>query len=515
MNLIAHRNSLSLKILVSIISLLICTAAYGERVAAPEFPKNLSWLNVSQPLNIADLRGRVTVLDFWTYGCINCIHVVDELRELEKKFGDSLLVIGVHSPKFDNERRMDTLRRILLRYDRKHPVIQDKDLELMRLYGVRAWPTLMVIDTRGRVVGYVAGEGHGEFLEGLIADLLQEKPGTDPLPKLPLHPEALRIVDQPLASPGKIISSGEDLIVSDTLHHRIVIGNSSGDQMRVIGNGTAGFRDGSLESAQFAYPQGMVKSGNTLYLADTGNHALRQVDLSTATVSTIAGNGQLAQQMHPASNARSIALRSPWDLALDGNDLYIAMAGSHQIWRLELDTGKIAPFAGSGREGLDDGALKVATFSQPSGLALSDGKLYVADSEASAIREIDLKKGRVKTLLGKGLFEFGDEDGKRGEVKLQHPLGLSMLDNNSLLIADTYNHKIKRYDLVSGEVSTIVGNGQPGDGVQMLGASLNEPGGIAVNGDLIWVADTNNDRIISINSTLRRITDWSIVPGVR
>ncbi|WP_172838815.1 thioredoxin-like domain-containing protein [Solemya velesiana gill symbiont] len=489
--------------------LFVSIPGHGENIPAPEFPEKLQWLNVSRPLTLDDLKGRVTILDFWTYGCINCLHVVEELWELEKKYGDSLLVIGVHSPKFSNERRMDTLRRILLRYDRQHPVIQDRDLELMQIYGVRAWPTLMVIDTKGMVIGYLAGEGHGELLDDYIAKLLKARDTDTVPPALPLQPEAMRIADQPLAAPGKIISSEGDLIISDTLHHRIIVTREHDDESRIIGEGVAGFRDGPLEQARFAYPQGMVRAGESLFVADTGNHALRHVDLNKGTVSTIAGIGEVGYELHPSSNATSVSLRSPWDLALLDSNLYIAMAGSYQVWRLDLDTGKIEPFAGSGKEGLENGALKEATFSQPSGLALSGRRLYVADAEASAIREIDLETRTVKTLLGTGLFDFGDEDGVRSETKLQHPLAVSVLDKNQLLIADTYNHKIKVYELETGKTRTLVGNGQPGDGTEIVGASLNEPGGIAVNGDRVWVADTNNDRIIRFDRAGKRLISWS------
>lgn len=503
--------SLSRSLLLKMLALLCLLASmpgYGDKVPAPAFPEDLAWLNVSRPLTLSDLEGRVTILDFWTYGCINCLHVVEELRALEQRFGDSLLVIGVHSPKFSNERRMDTLRRILLRYDRHHPVIQDSELELMRIYGVRAWPTLILIDTKGMVIGYVAGEGHGDLLGDLVTELLRE--ADRERPALPLLPETERIAGQPLAAPGKIIAGAGELVISDTLHHRIIVTSESGEVLQRIGEGVAGFRDGALEHARFAYPQGLARSGDNLYVADTGNHAIRHIDLASGSVTTLAGTGKVGYDLNAATNARTVSLRSPWDLALRGSELYIAMAGSHQVWAMSLDDGNITPFAGSGGEGLRNGALERATFSQPSGLALSGDRLFVADAEASAIREIDLAEGKVRTLLGKGLFEFGDEDGKQDVALLQHPLGVAMLNGTQLLIADSYNHKIKRYDLGTGELVTLVGNGEPGDLHRIDEASLNEPAAVAVSGNRVWIADTNNDRVVSFSLGDRQLRPLAV-----
>ncbi len=493
-----------------LLTILLSTTAYAGRIPAPEFPENLPWLNVSRPLTLSDLQGRVTILDFWTYGCVNCIHVVEELRQLEHQFGDALVVIGVHSPKFPNERRLDTLRRILQRYNRQHPIIQDSEQSLMQLYGVRAWPTLMVIDTDGLVVGYVAGEGHTERLARLIEKLLKEADNSEPAPALPLQSDAARIATQPLASPGKIIHSEGDLIISDTLHHRIIIAGIKEKQFLIIGGGSGGFKDGALKSARFSYPQGVIKYENNLFVADTGNHAVRHIDLTTGQVTTLAGTGKVGYDLNSASNAKTIKLRSPWDLALRDRSLYIAMAGSHQIWRLELDTGEIGPYAGSGGEGLRNGKLKEATFSQPSGLALLGNRLFVTDAEASAIREINLDTEIVTTLVGRGLFDYGDIDGVAGSAKLQHPVGISVLDEDHLLIADTYNHKIKSYQLSSGRVTTLIGSGLPGRGEETLGDSLNEPGGVAAAGDSIWIADTNNDRIIRYERSSNRLIPWDI-----
>ena len=480
---------------------------------APEFPDGLEWLNVAQPLSLEDLRGKVVILDFWTYGCINCLHVADELRTLEERFGSRLVVIGVHSPKFDNERNLETLRHMVVRLDRRHPVINDVDKLLMFGYGARAWPTLVLIDPLGGVVGRVAGEGHTRLLEREIEKLLERYADVLDSKPLPLDLEQDRLANSLLAAPGKVAVSGKRVVISDTLHNRILVARPDGKILWTIGDGQRGLRDGDFGDARFASPQGVFISADRLFVADSGNHAVRLVDLASGKVSTLAGSGRIGHTAGRESDARKAELRSPWDLLLDGDQLYIAMAGTHQIWRLDLATGEIAPWAGSGREGIKDGPLDQATFSQPSGLALSGQHLYVADAEASAVRVIDLEHGQVDTLAGKGLFNFGDQDGSFEQALLQHVSGIAADGDDALLVADTYNHKLKRLDLKTGHVTTLAGDGMPGRGTgAAASARLNEPGGLAVAGNRIYITDTNNDRILVYRQTARTLVEWQLRP---
>jgi thiol-disulfide isomerase/thioredoxin len=114
-------------------------------VRAPEFPAGMQWLNTATPLRLADLRGKIVLLDFWTYCCINCMHIIPELTALERKYPNELVVIGVHSAKFHNEGDSENIRQAILRYEIQHPVVNDRDFRIWRSYAVRAWPTLMVI----------------------------------------------------------------------------------------------------------------------------------------------------------------------------------------------------------------------------------------------------------------------------------------------------------------------------------------------------------------------------------
>lgn len=276
--------------------------------------------------------------------------------------------------------------------------------------------------------------------------------------------------------------------------HRIVIARLDGTLLETVGTGTHGADDGAFDRATFFRPQGMVLDGETLYIADTENHLIRQIDLKTKTVTTIAGTGSQMREYGKTGPARSIALNSPWDLQLVGRTLYIAMAGPHQIWQMDLDRQEVSTFAGSGREARIDGPVGEAGFAQPSALATDGKTLFVSDAEANIIRAINLGAGaKVRTLVGGDLFDFGDKDGFEDSVRLQHPLGLARW-NDKLLIADTYNHKIKLLDPGRRSVNGFAGSGKPGqdDGKK---PSFYEPGGLAVAADKLYVADTNNNAI--------------------
>jgi DNA-binding beta-propeller fold protein YncE len=474
------------------------------RVRAPEITGGRGWLNTGKPLSIAALKGKVIILDFWTYGCINCIHIIPDLKKLEAKYGNQLVVIGVHSAKFENEKQTENIRRIIMRYELEHPVYNDADFSVWRNYGVRAWPTQVVIDPAGYVVGAASGEGNYELIDRVVGKLVDEfrKRGELNEEPLKLTLERARVGDLPLAFPGKVLADAkrDRLFIADSNHNRIVITSLNGTLVQTIGTGEHGSADGTFDKASFYRPQGMALDGDLLYVADTENHLIRQVDLKTSTVTTIAGTGEQMREYFKSGAARTVALSSPWDLQLVGRTLYIAMAGPHQIWKLDLDKKEVETFAGSGREARKDGPLLDAGFAQPSGLASSGTHLFVADSESNIIRSIDVDSGKVKTLVGGDLFDFGDVDGKGDEVRLQHPLGLVQL-GDKILIADTYNHKVKELDPQAQSVRTFLGTGKPG---QADGStpSFYEPGGLSVANGQLYVADTNNHavRVVDLKS---------------
>jgi DNA-binding beta-propeller fold protein YncE len=468
---------------------------YLGKTPAPDFPAGLDWINTGgKPISIKQLRGKVVLLDFWTYGCINCFHVIPDLKKLEAKYPTSLVIIGVHSAKFATEGKTAHIAAVVQRYGLEHPVVNDDQLRVWDEYGAQGWPTLTVIDPAGNVVGQVSGEGHYELLDKVIGTLTSDFAARKQLDTKPLWFAGLheKMPDTQLLYPGKVLADvkGGRLFIADSNHDRIVVTTLDGKVTAVIGDGKPGLNDGAFSTAEFHYPQGLTLfDADTLYVADTDNSALRRVDLRKGTVTTVAGDGKQTYMDDGDQAAAKAELDTPWDVLAHGGLVYIAMAGQHQLWTYDPAKQEIARFAGSGREGIDDGELAEASFAQPSGLSTDGGTLYVADPEASAVRAVDLSGhfARVKTLVGLGLFTFGDVDGSGDEVRLQHDLGVAWHDGR-IYIADTYNGKIKVLDPSKKSVTTLVG-----------GELLEEPGGLSVGGDTLYVADTDHGRIVSVD----------------
>ncbi|GGM43585.1 hypothetical protein GCM10011608_30420 [Micromonospora sonchi] len=448
----------------------------SARVRAPEL-RGRGWLNTGgQQLTLADLRGKITIADFWTFCCINCLHVLDELRPIEEKYADVLVVIGVHSPKFEHEKDPDALAAAVERYGVQHPVLDDPELDMWQQYAARAWPTLAVIDPEGYVVATMAGEGHAEGLVRLIDDLIatHEAKGTLHRGDGPYVPPAEPRTT--LRFPGKAVTLPDGgLLVSDSARHRVVELADDGETVvRAIGTGSRGRADGAADAATFSEPQGLCLlpshvaevAGYHLVVADTVNHLLRGVRLNTGEVVTVAGTGRQWRSTvddHP-HDALSIDLSSPWDLAWYDDQVIVAMAGIHQLWWFDPIKRTAGMYAGTTVEALRDGPLTEAWLAQPSGLSVSaDGaRLWIADSETSAIRYVE--NGTMGTVVGQGLFDFGHVDGPAAQALLQHPLGVCALPDGSVLIADTYNGAVRRYDPATDLVSTVAaGLGEPSD----------------------------------------------------
>jgi sugar lactone lactonase YvrE len=483
---------------------------------APPFPDGLAWFNVRSPLTLRDLRGKVVVLDFWTLGCINCQHIIPDLKRLEAEFGDALAVIGVHSGKYDTEHDDTSIREAIRRYGLEHPVVNDPDFIFWRRFGARAWPTLVIIDPAGNLVGYHAGEGVYPLFQPILASLVAEfeAAGTIDRTPLPIAGEAAAVATI-LRYPADVVAdeAAGRLYIADSGHNRILVATLDGALERVIGDGTEGFADGAAAEARFRQPQGLGLSsdGRTLFVADTRNHAVRAVDLATGDVTTIAGTGaQLERLPGPGARGRDSALASPWDVVERHGRLYISMAGVHQVWVLDLASGLIEPFAGTSREGVDDGDRRtMATLAQPSGIDAGGEQLYWVDPEGSAVRRLPLDgSGPVETLAGTGLFDFGDIDGDRRSARLQHPQGIAVAAGR-LFIADTYNHKIKLVDPERGGATTFAGSERGRADGPADAARFDEPAGLSVAHGRLYVADTNNHaiRVVDIEtgetSTLR------------
>ena len=482
---------------------------FPKAVVVPEgiFDGGAEWLNTAEAISMKDLKGKIVLVDFWTYCCINCMHVLPDLTYLEEKYANQLVVIGVHSAKFDNEKDSANIRNAIMRYEIKHPVVNDNEMLIWRKFGTRAWPTLALIDAEGRYIGSQGGEGNRELFDNVIGKLVEYHRAQGTLDETPLtfKLESSNAQPTPLRYPGKVTvdTTTNRLFITDSNHNRIVITSLDGKLLDIVGSGRQGATDGDFSTAEFNRPQGTALVDGQLYLADTENHLLRVIDLTDRTVRTIAGTGKQGYPRQPiAETPLQTALNSPWSLAWAKGSLYIAMAGPHQVWVYRPASDQIAVYAGSGREDVINGSLSESAFAQPSEIVAdaTGDFLYLVDSEGSAIRKVPTDPaGQVTTIAGtselprgQSLFAFGDMDGTGEEARFQHPLGI-VIDGNNLIVADSYNHKLRKVDLQTQAVSTWLGSGQPGKSLQP--PLLDEPGGLAIGNGQLFIADTNNHRI--------------------
>ncbi len=453
------------------------------RVRAPEL-RGRGWLNTDGPLTLADLRGRFVLLDFWTFCCVNCLHVLDELRPVEERYADELVVVGAHSPKFVHEADPEALRAAVERYAVSHPVLDDPDLVTWQAYTARAWPTLVLIDPEGYVVAQYAGEGHAHALDALLADLVPQhrdrgtlQPGDSPYVAPPAPEGDLRF-------PAAAIAVPRGVLVADAGHHQVVLLDEAGEVLRRYGTGERALVDGAEPC--FNEPNGLcllpadvaAEVGYDVVVADTVNHALRGLRLDDGTVTTLAGDGR---QLFPGAPDAPGALSSPWDVSWWGDRVWVAMAGIHQLWTFDPRTGDCVVAAGTTHEGLRDGPLAEAWFAQTSGLAADGERLWLADSETSAVRYVE--DGQVHTVVGTGLFDFGFRDGPAEQALLQHPLGITVLPDGSVAVCDTYNGAVRR--IADGEVTTVA-------------TGLAEPSAALVHGDHLLVVESNAHRLTRV-----------------
>ena len=425
--------------------------------------------------------------------------MLPQLRELEQRFADVIAVVGVHSGKYIAERETPRIRDASIRLGATHPVLNDRQFRVWRAYAVRAWPTLVAIDPRGSVVGMSAGEFTADAVTPFVERVVAAARADGSLREGPLHfaAEDPSVTPGELAFPGKVAVDGDRIAVADSGHHRVLVGrlDQEGGRMRVeriVGSGAEGFADGT--HAAFRYPQGLAFGGDVLYVADAGNHAVRAIALASGSVRTVAGTGS---QLRSARDLAAGALSSPWDLALDGDTLHVAMAGNHQLWSIDLRAGIAAHRTGSGAEELHDGSHAAAALAQTMGLALTGDRLLAADAESSAVREVDLDRaGGVRTIVGTGLFDFGDVDGAGDAARLQHPQGIAVAPDGRVIVCDSYNDSLRWLDRADRRVTTWV-------------RGLHEPGGVAVGARGAYVADTNAHRLVVAewgSATVRPVT---------
>ncbi len=466
---------------------------------APELPQGFDWINSDEPLTLQKLKGNVIVVDFWTYCCINCMHTLPVLSDLEEKYeGKPVVFLGVHSGKFFSEQETRNVEAAVARYEIEHPVVVDKKMQIWSSFGVNAWPTIAIIDPNGTIVYKQSGEGQKEAIQDVIDILLQRHAERGTLAAAP--PKIFSSKKKPTSSlsfPGKIaISKTGKLAISDSNHNRILITDISGKILSVAGGSGAGFSDGDFTTAKFFRPQGVGWMDETLFVADTENHAIRKITFDQNKVTTVAGTGRQGPWMSYGGKGSTTLLSSPWDIACKDGLVYIAMAGNHQIWTYDTKSEQAMPFAGSGQENILDGPARQAQLAQPSGISIFGNAIYFADSEVSAIRKISLAEKQVKTIVGRGLFEFGHQDGRAEDALFQHPLGLCATQDN-IFVADTYNSAIRVINLKNSQVYTIIGKAEKNlvclpDNSSCDILALYEPSDVEVFDDKLYIADTNN-----------------------
>ena len=457
---------------------------------APEFSAGLEWFNVDHPVRLSDQAGRIVLIDFGIWSAAYCKRALHELQLLDRKYRDELVIISVHSPRFPAEMRRTHVLKAINKYDIKHPVVHDADMKLSHMYGIKAWPTLVLLDNEGMVLGAMSGESKLLQLDKIINHQIGKSRNSQPARAPSYSKKYLPEPSAALSFPGRLVAARDRLYVADSGNNRILALSSSGQILRQYGGEAAGFIDGNESSAAFNKPQGMTLTDDFLYVADEGNHAIRRIHIRSGDVDTIAGSGKPGLFVPAGHDAAvNVSLNSPCDVVFKDSKLYIAMSGLHQIWCLSLVENTIKVLSGSGKDGLLDGPATMAAFSQPSGLTLLFNRLYSVDAGTSAVREIDIDTGSVRTIVGAGHSAFGDIDGTGKVARLQYPLDISADQMHRMLwISDTYNNKIKRIGINSEFVSSVV-----------VDSRLDEPGGLAFHDDTLYIANTNAHEIMCLN----------------
>ena len=461
----------------------------------PEFPAGLEWFNVSSPVKLASQRGRVVLLNFCAFGAVHCQQALADLNSLGMKYQGKLLIINVNSPRFPAEMRRSHVQQSIHRFHVSSPVLHDPELVLWHTYGIKAWPTQVLIDHEGYILGGLSGAGKLPQLKQVISRLAANCPAVPPAPLPVVSSVQRRGVAGTLSFPGKVLAAGNRLYIADSGHHRILVASTSGQVLQQYGGGDSGFVDGAGTAAAFNTPRGMALAGDFLYVADQGNHAIRRIHLRSDDVVTVAGTGKPGRaDFSVGLKPVKVALNAPGDLVFQDGKLFIAMTGLHQVWRLSLVADTIDVFAGSGQEGLADGPPGLARLAQPAGLALLGRHLYCVDSSTCAVRRIDLGSGAVSTLVGEGLLVCGNSDGIGSAARLQAPLDIAVDPGRQMLwLVDTYNNRVRRISIKTRNVDTF-----------LFDHALDEPGGLAFHNDTLYIANTNAHEILSLNPNTGR-----------
>ncbi len=482
--------------------------------------KNKQWFNVSQNLTRKDLEGRIVLLDFWSSNCINCLQNIPKIKKLEEKFGDKLLVIGVHSGRLDNEKNPKSVREAVITYDINHPVINDYDLEIWGDFDISSWPTLVLVNPRGKIEYQQKGSIEVEKFSKKITKLVKKYRFILNFEPLPIVLERNNIENHILNFPSKIEHASNfkykdieinALIISNSLDNYIIVSTLDGKIIEKIGSKAAGFKDGNFKDATFNYPTGLLYRDDILYVADRGNNAIRKVDFINKKVTTVIGSGVSGDILQNLVDAKGFNLSSPQDLDYfpDENHIIIANLGSNQLLIYDIENQKIKPFAGNGKRNLVNGKYPNNSLAQPSGIDANGDKLYFVDAYSSSLRSVD-KSGNVETLIGKGIREFGNKNGSKSEALMQNPGGV-FVTNSAIYIADSYNHLVRKYDNDSKNISNYSGNGVKSDDIGDI-TSYSEVSDLTLVKDNFYIVDSHNNRIIVKNTVNSKTSILDILP---
>ncbi len=498
--------------LYSLFSYLFFTSTFGISDANKLIAQNgkkQAWINTSRALELSDLKDRVILVHFWSYACVSCFHVLPEIKKLENEFGNRLTVIGVHSGKFDNEKNLDSITKAVLRYDISHAVIDDSDLKIWNNFDIKAWPSFVLINPHGSIEEVYQGSDSVEKMVKDTKELINDYRYEITRDALPIVLEKNKIAKRVLNYPTKIEyaayfaykgHNAPALFIANTGQNKVLAVSLTGEIIAQIGSGRDEFEDGSFENASFNSPTGLLYHDSKLYVADSGNNALREIDFKEENVATLIGSGRKGSIIEKGPiNSDDVELSSPTDIEFypDNTKIAIANSGSHQILQYNIAKQEISILAGDGNEGLIDGIYPKNSLAQTADLAVYEDKLYFIDSESSALRVLD-KDGEVKTLIGKGLFDFGHKNGKKDMALMQHPLGLT-IDDTGVYIVDSFNHVVRRYGLSTGEIQDVIGGKKGSTLGSPENTGFDEADGIVSILDRFYIVDSNNNRIVIVN----------------
>ncbi|TQM12503.1 hypothetical protein FB548_2443 [Pseudoxanthomonas sp. 3HH-4] len=452
---------------------------------APELPRALQWLN-APATTLHEQRGRIVALAFVNSASAWCAQRLNDLAVLQARHLGRLQALAIHVPRFDSERDPHSALKRLRRHGNGLPLAHDADWVAWQRFGVESWPTVLLIDGEGQVQHRVVGADGLAELERHIARLcdgLHVPPDDD----LRTFREARPEPRMPLCFPAGLVATPDRLFVADSGHHRVLECNHLGRVIRQFGMGTPDLADGELNHAAFRRPQGLALVRESLYVADTGNHALRRINLPTSTVDTLCGNGRAGEPVEGVVAApRNVALNQPQALVVNNNQIFLAMAGDNRVWSYDLGTREIRARAGSGQLDVRDGSGPMAAFAQPASLAAVLQTLYVCDAVGSAVRSMQLRGDTVQTLIGQGAWTFGAEDGPRDRARLQHPQAIALSPDAPVMwIADSGNGSLRTLRLGGGELTTVA-----------LPRALHGPAGLSVAAGAVWIAETDAHAVL-------------------